>query len=1642
MSLLKEGPFCGLPNYEPSLVSSREGDRITLVAHVEVRDNTGRGHMCRGVISGQRFRLVADIPSGAHKVTVLAGSLTHLRGPILKVDEKAKILVHKEKDLSSLFKLIETCSGLGGLGTGAAHAGWKTQVHNDMMTSFCDHLVKFSGTEVVQGDICHLATVAEIHAKAPGAASMAFGFSCQPFSRLGDRREGHDPRAQSLPYSLYCAFLLQLDLVVTECVPEASQSAFVMECMQQYMQATNSDRTEALLELSDVWPSKRRRWWTIILKSYMGRVSIPPFPKLPAPPTVASILPGLLQMSDQELQELVLSVEERRMFENYGKGLGGHMLNLAEPLATALRSWANQCVACACGCRGPLSCSRLQAQGLFGVLAHVPNQAPHQNVRHLSAREMAILVGFPKAEGWSEHQRLLVAGVGQIASPLQSAWIFAAILNHLIDHGFCEGPMIPPKQILACVAAEVFKLRDQWFSNHSTVAMEMFQESIEEFLQPAQVAAPHANVGELSPSQDEDIAKAIDTIEKQVNTRGEASEAVHFPQRPHALANSGVARDDTSSHGTLAESSVTSCSVTHKGFEPQEKQNEVNGQSTPALVSNTSERPCTSQGPVGFQEETNSQRSGRKDPEEKKSGLTNQQPAGRTPEPDKQPAGGPPEPFPSKSLSVCVQSEAEDAIVPAIHVSSAHVQGSPQEAIGSHPVKPIHHPGKVVRAGVPMWDSATGAIQAFATVMASPKKPVPTSAKAGITCPPEVCFPMSDVLRPGLLVYDADTHQICRHEFSGDATVAEWFQGLHSMDVQYPYFTDLAGQPLQGEMKLSTLKWIIVSQSPLPAQVTSIQDRANRLYSMPRHESILLQGGAVALDEMRYYLSAIDTVGVAKSWNPLILHSLTDLHTEAEAWLGDLESYMEQHVQGMQSVATSWWAELPIEAIATMMWVNFHWIPVWLVPGTHMYAIHTTDEGIQLWKMLFPNWEGAVHVHSAFKSTFTEDCGFQAFAWLISQCTHFEGSSLTATDAAGWRQLYWQQTLISKPAKTHILLGGQSEVETALQAILREHGVFPDRVQARAAMVLKAISHQALVGVFNASRPWQQLKQLATSHTPSIRLVLEDELQATIRARTKHKGSVQAKGSSKGKQAPPMHLHPQDISIPNGIFRVESGDMIAQLSVKQIGQSAQGVVVFTEEEVQPYLKHPVSSSHGLGFLVLSPYSAELAAQGEVHRFPVQSKITGEPLLVSAVLIQKGQARIVRNVPQQAPAIDQIATQTLKVLVYRDQTPDWDAVVKHPVKYIISQIEEMQVCKEPTCKCNRWHPQEQANESPILDVWQRDYLTLHFQKTKATEAQIYAVAIRVPVTIFQQLYHKSGGAGIYFEPRMDDGRSQDAAYHTVWIPRKPHSEIVALQSMMETQVSLIRVGARYGFKVPVSDAAALHEKVSPGTPFIAGPSRSSYRVGPFPWGTTKKAIQQLFQQWGWVAKAVHSVAKAKDSSGLMWLVHANSPPGHLVYQLQHGDVIIHQDPQTSKETWRPPQAQASRKELRAQQQDEVFVNDPWAESAQKLSRKPEVTAAQISSLEASIDHRISQQLESRLADQDEQMGPSIEPRIQALEQQMAQLQKHSVQLDGKVDYLHQQVEHQAAKFESSLDSKLQEQMHRIEMLMTKRAGSHE
>ena len=52
--------------------AQRRDDRAT----IEVRDNTvGGGHLCKGLLSGQQFRLRAEVPPGTRKVTVLGGQI-------------------------------------------------------------------------------------------------------------------------------------------------------------------------------------------------------------------------------------------------------------------------------------------------------------------------------------------------------------------------------------------------------------------------------------------------------------------------------------------------------------------------------------------------------------------------------------------------------------------------------------------------------------------------------------------------------------------------------------------------------------------------------------------------------------------------------------------------------------------------------------------------------------------------------------------------------------------------------------------------------------------------------------------------------------------------------------------------------------------------------------------------------------------------------------------------------------------------------------------------------------------------------------------------------------------------------------------------------------------------------------------------------------------------------------------------------------------------------------------------------------------------------------------------------------------------------------------------------------------------------
>ena len=76
-----------------------------------------------------------------------------------------------------------------------------------------------------------------------------------------------------------------------------------------------------------------------------------------------------------------------------------------------------------------------------------------------------------------------MAGIGQLASPVQSAWGFGHIRELLQTYQFGDIQPAHPRQIVANVCLEVLQLRDAWYSStkHS-VAMDLFQEWIENML--------------------------------------------------------------------------------------------------------------------------------------------------------------------------------------------------------------------------------------------------------------------------------------------------------------------------------------------------------------------------------------------------------------------------------------------------------------------------------------------------------------------------------------------------------------------------------------------------------------------------------------------------------------------------------------------------------------------------------------------------------------------------------------------------------------------------------------------------------------------------------------------------------------------------------------------------------------------------------------------------------------------------------------------------------------------------------------------------------------------------------------------------------------------------------------------------------
>ena len=337
----------------------------------------------------------------------------------LRPQENSDWFLHKASSLVPAPVFREACAGLGALGVGAAFAGFGLVGACELQTRAAAVNQLVTGQDVVVGDVCSDEVVRALWHAFPHEAGLAAGFCCQPLACRGHQ----DAQARSLSGVLRAAFLLQSPWVVLEFISPSATNEVVRLLLDGFCRALHFSMGEVELELALVWSAQRKSWWSVLLREAL------PMPCLHSweahgPWRVVSDVLTHPQADDEELEQLMLSAHEVAAFSSR-RSLESMVVRGNVPLPMALHAWGAKELVCTRPCRAPRVGPFCIAE-CGGALIRVQRSETVQ-YRHMTAKEMALLNGLSPETPLGDDGRVALALVGQIASPLQSCWVFAQL---------------------------------------------------------------------------------------------------------------------------------------------------------------------------------------------------------------------------------------------------------------------------------------------------------------------------------------------------------------------------------------------------------------------------------------------------------------------------------------------------------------------------------------------------------------------------------------------------------------------------------------------------------------------------------------------------------------------------------------------------------------------------------------------------------------------------------------------------------------------------------------------------------------------------------------------------------------------------------------------------------------------------------------------------------------------------------------------------------------------------------------------------------------------------------------------------------------------------------------------------------------
>eukprot|EP00438_Fugacium_kawagutii_P019810 Skav227905 [mRNA] locus=scaffold146:48742:58424:- [translate_table: standard] len=1498
--LLTDHNQVGVPQFEPpSLWNLPSGGRVSLKADIIVHQT--HAYRCRTVIHGKGFVLDCPHSIPAARVSILNSRVMHdHRGTILQTDGQSQVLALQPVSADSLFRVKELCAGITGLSTGGHFCGFATTAAVEQQAAFCQLLRDMGHTTVVEGDIGELQTLALLHQAAPTNDGLAMGFSCQPFSTGGDRKGGSDVRSHTLGYGLWYAYMLDCPFVILECVSQAPSDKYVKQCLHAFQVATNFVLSEIILHLQSLWPSQRTRWWCVLTHPLIGKVQLHPLPSLPQPPQVSDLFPCFPELPDSVLQQVALTAQELQILDRIGADLTRCEAQLHQSMPTALHSWANQLVACACGCRSSgLSTDRMLSRGFFGTVIAFPTPEG-KRYRHPAPKELSILVGMP-CQFPHHPARLLVAGLGQIASPLQSSWILGALKDHVLHYGLGGRKREPLRAGLGRLCTRLFAMRDMIFPKEThTLAMQEFERQIKSMLlvmppssqdPPASDTTPTGRApSDVSPVEPRRLQPLLDAaFPGAVPGFTLASGPADSPPGPLSDEwvppdNGGVTVDIVGADGTVLRTDT---------YEPTDS----------------------------------------------------------------------------------AMSDADETIVPQM-LAIEDVQARHEE-VGS---------------------------RAVATAASNPSQVLCTGAVADGVAPvfaPGTCIRPEALIAKEVVIYYADLRvattckvqpsSIIRDLVAADRALCP--NRLKPNSELVPF--SIVGQRLVLSDLIDNWQCIIMYHADTAPD--EAQEFSPFLSSfLPRQESLLIQGAAVGHDEMAFYLRSIAGASTVKAIQPLVLNHCRDRNLLLDFWIAE---FLEAH--------------RCTELVSAVLHEG-HWNPV--------MVIRTLDDRGQVCLTLRTTEQFAVLLHPAHSP-------FPLQVEVSNQADR-----LAADAAAAWRFQFWQALITSGRGLQvgEVALGGHPEqLVFAVATLLHEHGVAKDQATGRSKEVLSALGVETVKLAMGSKRPWHQLKAAANDHRPMLKLIKPDELNSVIKERAKQGKSY---GRSTNKQTDgaglKMQVSPGDLRIPPGVFVLPNHEPAHQIGLHQMRNVGKGIVVCSEEDVGPYLNTAAITSDALAFVVVNPTAALVASHGPLQHIPAQCISTGEPILISAILIQMGGQKVTRNIPEAIPQVSEVPVTTVKLFLYQDQvTEDWSEVSRAPIKHALSLLPMLTVCKAAGCKCPSWHRPADTDDpvqttEPLLDVWNKDFLSSNFRKCKAGEAFVFCCAARIRSDKLKEVCGLSGQNGLYVEVRTNDGRNVHEGYQTVWLNKMTYSDAVAASHRSCSPTWLVRVGRRFGLKVANEHAPGVHQQFRQEAPYVNPGTSQVYQLSPLPWGTSRQSLLKLFKLWQWPAVPTQPAGRAASGDGIIWLAKASSPPLASVVTLAQEnstpyDIIIVPRVVEPPKTPAVPTIEASSWTRSRLHQPLDGLTDPWAEAAKQLpSRQTQekmVSQSQLDQLEAKLTAQLS-----KPQDADVPMDLDDHPTIRSLETRLDQLTQAQHVQAQQTQSIRQQLDQQSTAIQNHMD----------------------